>query len=106
MSMSAPEVYVRELERLKLGRPIYNPEHPINIGDVGFFDRETGDFCALFNVFVDAAEQTNASLGTPNGFEPLPRTFLSISAVQGYFPPQPIRSSSVTTKAFEVDAPA
>jgi hypothetical protein len=104
--MSTPEVYVRELERLKFGRPIYNPEHPIDIGDVGFFDRETGDFCALFNVFVDAAEQVNANLGTPNGFEPLPRTFLSISAAKDYFPPQPIQSSSVMTKTLELEASA
>jgi hypothetical protein len=106
MPISAPQVYVRELERLKFGRPVYNPEHPINIGDVGFFDKQTGDFCALFNVFVDAAEQVNAKLGTPNGFEPLSRTSLYISAVKDYFPAQPIQSSSVESKTFEVEASA
>jgi hypothetical protein len=106
MTMPAHEVYVRELARLKLGRPIYNPEHPINIGDVGFFDRETGDFCALFNIFVDAIEQVNAKLGTPGGFEPLSRTSLCILAVKDYFPPQPIQSHSVTSKTCQLEASA
>jgi hypothetical protein len=106
MSLSAPEVYVSELERLKFGRPVYNPEQPINIGDVGFFERETGDFCALFNVFVDAADQVDANcpIGTPDGFETLPRTSIYISAMENYLPPQPIQSSSVTSRNFEVKA--
>jgi hypothetical protein len=106
MSMATPQVYVAELERLKFGRPLYNPEHPVDIGDVGFFERDTGNFCPLFNVFRDATDQVNAELGSPNDFVPLPRTHLRITTTNDYFPPQPIKSGSVESKGVELEASA
>jgi hypothetical protein len=106
MSMATPHVYVTELERLKFGRPLYNPEHPVNIGDVGFFEQDTGNFCPLFNVFLDAAEQINADFGSPNDFIPLSRRHLRITTTNDYFPPQPIKSGSVETRGVELEASA
>jgi hypothetical protein len=106
MSVATPEVYVTELERLKFGRPLYSPELPINIGDVGFFERDTGNFFPLFNVFVEARAQLYARFGTPNGFEPLSRDRLRILTMEDYFPPQPIKSGSVESKAVELEASA
>jgi hypothetical protein len=102
MSVAIPRVYVKELERLNYGRPLYNPEIPVNIGDVGFFERDNGNFFPLFNVFVEAREQIYARFGTPNGFEPLSRDRLRIEAIEDYFPPQPLKSISVESKVIEL----
>jgi hypothetical protein len=105
--MASPQVYVAELERLKFGRPLYNPEHPVNIGDVGFFQQDSGNFHALFNIFCDGGEQPYAYYtrhGLPSGFEPLSKDHVYITTTNDYFPPQPIQSSSVASKGVEMEA--
>jgi hypothetical protein len=106
MSMATPQVYVTELERLKFGRPLYNPEHPVNIGDVGFFQQDTGNFRPLFNVFLEAEDQPYARHGSLNGFEPLSKDYLCLTTTSDYFPPQPIQSSSVETRGVDLEASA
>jgi hypothetical protein len=106
MSLATPQVYVEQLERLKFGRPLYNPEHPVDIGDVGFFQQDTGNFRPLFNIFFEARDQPYARFGSPEGYEPLSQDYLCFTSTKDYFPPQPIKSSSVETKSVGLEASA
>jgi hypothetical protein len=100
--MAAAQVYVKELERRKYGRPLYEPECEVHVGDVGFFQRESGNFRRLFNIFVDAHHPSQPRRGVPPGFELLPPELLEFNTRANYFPPQALISKSVTTKDIDV----
>jgi hypothetical protein len=69
-NLPAADIYVRELENLAWGYPIYCPEREVHVGDVGFFRRDTPDrsFRRLFNVLCDATDPANAEFGVPEEF--------------------------------------
>jgi hypothetical protein len=96
----APTDYVTELSRLKHGRPLYNPEDEVNIGDVGFFEPTSGEFRLLFNVFLAADHQFHVRHGVPNEFVPLPPSVVGFTTRSNYFPPQVITSRSVKSIGF------
>jgi hypothetical protein len=104
--MAAAEVYIKELKRLKYGRPLYDPEDVINVGDVGFFERDSGNFRTLFNVFLDADHPFHAECGVPNGFVPLRLVGPDFTIKSSYFPPQAIKSKSVGSTDLDVQVPS
>jgi hypothetical protein len=91
--MAAAQVYVKELERRKYGYPLYDPEAQINPGDVGFFEHDSGDFCWLFNVFLEESHPTHARDGVPAGFVPLSKHGLRFRSKR--LPAQPIITKKV-----------
>jgi hypothetical protein len=101
--MAAAEVYIKELKRLKYGRPLYDPEDEINIGNVGFFERDSGNFRTLFNVFLDADHPFHARRGVPCGFVPLQSADLDFTVKSHYFRPQAIKSKSVVSTDLDVE---
>jgi hypothetical protein len=95
--MAAAQVYVKELERLNYGYPLYNPKCQVNLGDVGFFEHDSGDFCPLFNDFLEATHSAHARDGVPMGFR------LRFTIRSDYFSPQAIPSKSVISTDIEVE---
>jgi hypothetical protein len=104
--MAAAQVYVKELERRKYGRPLYDPECEVHVGDVGFFVRESGNFRRLFNIFVEANHISQPRRGVPPDFEPLSPNVLEFALRNDYFPPQALMSKRVTTKDLDVQVSA
>jgi hypothetical protein len=101
--MAAAEVYIKELSRLKLGRPLYDPEDEIYVGDVGFFQSDSGNFRRLFNVLVDADHPSHTRYGVPLGFEPLSSDELFFAVKTSYFPPQVMTTKSVDSSNIDVE---
>jgi hypothetical protein len=101
--MAAAQVYVKELERLKYGYPLYNPECQVNLGDVGFFEHDSGDFCPLFNDFLEVTHPAHARDRVPMRFVPFPQDRLRFTNRSDYFSPQAIPSKSVISTDIEVE---
>lgn len=102
--MAAPaSIYVQKLEVFKFRQPIYNPEDQINVGDVGFFQKDSGGFRALFNVLLSADRPYHARFGVPTDYQPLRAEDVMFTVKSDYLPPQPIASQSVSPKAMDVE---
>jgi hypothetical protein len=95
--LSASETYIKEMSKLKMGYPLYDPEDDMSPGDVGFIQSENGKFRRLFNIFLPADHHTHTRFGVPNGFEPLRLEDLVLDINDFSFPPQAITSRSVQT---------
>jgi hypothetical protein len=101
----AARIYVKELEKqLQHGRPMYDLECDVNIGDVGFFADDTGDFCSLFNVLLDASHPVHAERGVPRGFQPLVVSRQDWKFKSNYFPVTAMGSKTVTSMDIDVHA--
>jgi hypothetical protein len=103
--MAAAEVYIKELGRLKHGRPLYDPEDEVHVGDVGFFQPDTGKFRRLFNIFLDANHPSHIDHGVPREFAPLSTRNLAFFVSRNYFPPQAWKSESVTAREVDIQVP-
>jgi hypothetical protein len=69
--MAATQVYIEQLYKLGHGRPLWDPDScEVYVGDVGFFERDSGSFCRLFNVLVGEGDALN-NRGVPDNFVPL-----------------------------------
>jgi hypothetical protein len=70
--MAAAKVYIDQLFKRKLGRPLWDPDLcEVYVGDVGYFDqKDNRNFRRLFNVLVDVDDALNKR-GVPEGFQPL-----------------------------------
>jgi hypothetical protein len=71
--MNAAEVYIKQLYPRGHGWPLWTPEcSEVYIGDVGFFENGSGNFCRLFNILAEKDDPINRDYrGTPEAFEPL-----------------------------------
>lgn len=102
MAPTAAQVYVEQMFKRKHGKPLWFPEVcEVYVGDVGFFERETGNFCRLFNVLVGNDDPLNAQ-GVPDEFKPLlikPRYVTY--APQTWKFGQCLRTSTVTASELE-----
>jgi hypothetical protein len=99
--MAAAPVYVKELERLGHGYPLYKPDVPIDVGDVGFLQHDSGRFRRLFNVLLEAAHPAHARDGVPHGFVPLSPDKVRFETDD--IPAGPISSKSVVAIDVEVE---
>jgi hypothetical protein len=69
--IAAAKIYAEQLypHGLRHGWPLLEPESKVHIGDIGFFQGDTDNFCRLFNVLVEENDPINTShRGTPEGF--------------------------------------
>jgi hypothetical protein len=99
---TAAQVYIKQMFKRKHGKPLWFPEvREVYIGDVGFFERETGNFYRLFNVLVEHDDPLNAQ-GVPDGFKPLPIKPQYVTyAPQTWKFGQCLRTSTVTASELE-----
>jgi hypothetical protein len=69
--MAATQVYIEQLYKQGHGWPLWYPDScEVYVGDVGFFERDSGSFCRLFNVLVGEEDPLN-NRGVPADFTPL-----------------------------------
>jgi hypothetical protein len=99
--MAAPPIYVKQLQHRGLGYPLYKPDVQIDVGDVGFIQRDSGHFRRLFNVLLEATHPSHARKGVPNGFVPLSPEYLEFESDD--MPAGPISSKSVVEIDVEVE---
>ena len=50
MSPNYKDIYVKALSTLKMGFPIFQPSSDMQLGDIGFMDKNDGFFHKLYNV--------------------------------------------------------
>jgi hypothetical protein len=108
--MATAKVYIEQLYPCGHGWPLWTPEcTEVYIGDVGFFESGTGDFCRLFNVLVDQDDPINRGYrGTPEGFEPLQINERAdwISAPDYFSPCTEVMAKTVTSTGLNLNATA
>lgn len=98
---SAVSVYFHQMWKKKLGIPLWRPKPTrvlkVELGDVGFYDRQHGYFLQLFNATKSENHPLNA-LGVPEGFVTLPFDNHPASGQVVFdseaLPPQVLHSSS------------
>lgn len=100
--MAAIQVYIDQLYKQGHGRPLWDPDScEVYVGDVGFFERDSGSFCRLFNVLVDEGDPLN-NRGVPEDFKPLKIDPLDVRYTsQPWTPGQCLKSQTITTSEAE-----
>jgi hypothetical protein len=106
--MAAAKVYIEQLYPRGHGWPLWEPECEVHVGDVGFFESDTGNFCRLFNVLADQDDPVNRDhRGTPEGFVPLRLRDCDWTIRSDYFVPgQPVMAHTVAASQLDFQATA
>lgn len=74
-TLTAPDVYARQLFRLGFGYPLWDPEPPrgeVFVGDIGFVGND-GSFHRVFNATLQETDPNNR-FGVPAGYNPFSLT--------------------------------
>lgn len=96
--MAATQVYIEQLYKQGHGWPLWYPDScEVHVGDVGFFERDSGRFCRLFNVLVEADDPLNLERGVPDDFVPLKIKHVDVSeTTQPWTAGQCLKTETVT----------
>ncbi|EIN11258.1 hypothetical protein PUNSTDRAFT_131428 [Punctularia strigosozonata HHB-11173 SS5] len=99
--MAAAEVYAQQLYRLGHGLSAWEPEHEVQIGDVGFI--QDGRFIKLFNA-TRAENDPCQRLGVPPYFTPLDLPAHLRDDPYKYFDPMVLHTRSVKNVQVDIDS--